>query len=48
MGMVQVFVEAEGFELRSTRSGRGEEIAEELRAAAAKARAMKPLPRAAG
>ena len=49
LGMVRLFVEAEGFELPlDFEPDEAEEIAEELRAAAAKARAMKPAPRGGG
>jgi hypothetical protein len=46
MGMVRLYVEAEGVELPlDFEPDEAEEIAEELRAAAAKARAMKPAPK---
>jgi hypothetical protein len=49
LGMVRVFVEAEGFELPlDFEPDEAEEIAEELRAAAAKARAMKAGPKGSG
>ena len=45
LGMVRLFIEAEGFELPlDFEPDEAEEIAEELRAAAAKARAMRPAP----
>jgi uncharacterized protein DUF6324 len=49
LGMVRLFVEAEGVELPlDFEPDEAEEIAEELRAAAAKARAMKPGPAGGG
>ena len=49
MGMVRLFVEAEGVELPlDFEPDEAEEIAEELRAAAAKARAMRPAPTGGG
>ena len=46
LGMVRLYIETEGFELPlDFEPDEAEEIAEELRAAAAKARAMRPAPR---
>jgi hypothetical protein len=46
VGMVRLYVEAEGVELPlDFDPDEAEEIAEELRAAAAKARAMRPAPK---
>jgi hypothetical protein len=49
LGMVRLYVESEGIELPlDFEPDEAEEIAEELRAAAAKARAMKPAPEGGG
>jgi hypothetical protein len=49
MGMVRLYVESEGVELPlDFEPDEAEEIAEELRAAAAKARAMRPAPTGGG